>query len=587
MHKFETLTELFDTSVSKYPDRELFGTKVDGAWQWTTYLAFGRAVERARAGLARLGVGAGDRVAIIANNRVEWAVVQYACFGLGAALVPMYEAQSAKEWVFILDDCAARVVVCATEAIAAKILAAALKQSVHVIGLDTNTQRSERVSTYADLTAPGVKVAAFAPTKNQLACIIYTSGTTGNPKGVMLSHGNIASNVVACHQRLSIDADNRSLSFLPWAHVFGQTCELHLLLAAGASIALCESVDKLVANLAEVRPTFLMSVPRVFNRMYTNVNKQIAAQPKWIQELVARAFVAATALRNGETVALRDRAALVLADKLVFAKVRKRFGGRLQFAMSGGAALSPEVASFLSTIGITVLEGYGLTETAPVVCVNYPGAIRIGTVGKALPQCRVEIAESGEIVAYGPNIMLGYFNRPDDTAVALTADGGFRTGDMGRLDDGFLTITGRIKELYKLENGKYVVPTPLEEAFKLSAFVANAFVYGDNRPFNVALIVPNFDAVRSWGRDHGLAAETPAQLAADAKVHALLDTELKRVGAAFKGYEGIKAFALVAEDFTTENGQLTPTLKVKRRAITECYQTRIDALYTQKQDGAA
>ena len=550
--EFETLVDIFHHAVNDYASRPLFGTKRDGAWSWTTYEEFGRAVDRARGGLAALGLKRGDCVAMVSNNRVEWAVVAYACYGLGVVFVPMYEAQSVDEWKFIVGDCEAKALVVAGAANLQKALALfdavpALKTIVSIAPAPeggSSDSRDARTMTYEALVnGPSPAPASIQPSPDDLATLIYTSGTTGNPKGVMLTHRNIASNINAIHAVLVLGADDRSLAFLPWAHVFGQTAELHHLVSAGASMALSEGPDKILENLAEVRPTILFSVPRIFNRLYTAVQQQLSSRPRVVQKLVATALRVAGKRQKGQSLGLSDRALLTLADKLVFAKVRARLGGRLRYASSGGAALSREVAEFIDAFGIVVYEGYGLTETSPVVATNYPGARKIGTVGPVIPGVRVvidpgqshgasedSIAAEGEIIVYGPNVMKGYYKHPDDTAAAFTSDGGFRTGDIGCLDaEGFLSITGRIKEQYKLENGKYVIPASLEEQLKLSPFIANALVYGDNRPYNVALIVANATAVRKWADEQQVAvpAQTDAMLATE-RVRALFGAEITK-----------------------------------------------------------
>ncbi len=391
-----------------------------------------------------------------------------------------------------------------------------------------------------------------------------------------------------------MDRDDRSLSFLPWAHSFGQTCELHALFSQGASIGICEAVDKIIDNLAEVKPTLLFSVPRIFNKLYTAVQKQIAGKPPIVQNLVKRALPVTAKKRNGDPVGLRDRLVLAVTDRLVFSKVRARFGGRLKYAFSGGAAISRDVAEFIDSLGVTVYEGYGLTETSPIATANYPGHRKIGSVGRAIPGVKIVIDSSagggekngykeGEILVYGPNVMVGYHNRADENAAVFTKDKGFRTGDLGYLDkDGFLFITGRIKEQYKLENGKYVVPTPLEEELKLSPYIANAMVYGDNRPFNVALIVANVDALKSWARKNELGLEDAAALLTHPKVRDLFEKEVEAFSKKFKGFESVNGFALIADDFTTDNGMLTPSLKLKRRKVLEVHGPVIEALYAKR-----
>ncbi len=586
--KFENLVDMFERSVKAYGPRDLFGTKRSGRWEWTTYGEMGKLVDDFRGGLASLGVKRGDNVCIVANNRVEWAVACYACLGLGAALVPMYEAQPSKEWAFIAQDCSAVAVIAATDAIAEKCKALVEKTpSVkHIIGF--SLPKTDPLS-YAALLEKGKEspVAAIHPDLKDSACLIYTSGTTGNPKGVILSHGNVISNINAVQGMLPLGGDDRSLSFLPWAHSFGYTCELHVMLSRGASIALCEGTDKIIQNLAEVKPTVLFSVPRIFNRIYDGVNKQMTERPAVVRSLFKAGLAASNKQKKGATLNLVERVTLSAADKIVFSKIRGRFGGRLKYAFSGGSALSKDVGEFIDGLGITVYEGYGLTETSPISTANRPGAHRIGSVGQPIPGVKIVLDKSkaddgvqGEIVVYGPNVMMGYHNRDQENKEALTDDGGFRTGDLGRLDDdGFLYITGRIKEQYKLENGKYVAPAPLEEQLKLSPFIINAMVYGDNRLFNTALIVPDMGAVKKWAGENGVSEGDDEKLLANPKVKEHLQAEVDKASGTFKGFEKVKKIALTPEDFTPENGMLTPSLKVKRRVVMAKYQGAIEELY--------
>jgi long-chain acyl-CoA synthetase len=589
MAKFQTLVDIYLDSLKTFPDNPLFGTKRGGQWQWMTYLEFGRQTDGFRAALVELGVKAGDRVAIISNNRPEWAIAAYACFGLGAAFVPMYEAQLPKDWEFIVKDSDAKVLIVATDAIAEKTKAflETLPSLQHIVSMAPETKPSGKVHSFASLCETKARVATITPDTKDTAGFIYTSGTTGNPKGVILSHGNIASNVSAIHECFPMSSMDRSLSFLPWAHSFGQTVELHGLFSMGASLAIAESVDKILDNLAETKPTLLFSVPRIFNKLYAAVQKQISTKPGVIQSMVKSSLTTRGKQRKGEEVSLGEGLVLALTDKVVFSKVRARFGGELKYAFSGGAAISTDVAEFIDSLGITVYEGYGLTETSPIATANWPNNRKIGSVGKPIPGVKVTISEEGELVVYGPNVMQGYHNRKAENDAVLLPDGGFKTGDMGRVDDeGFIFITGRLKEQYKLENGKYVVPTPLEEQLKLSPYILNAMVHGDNKPYNVALVVANVAAVKEWGKDNGVSDSDPEKLLANSKVRALFKEQLEKYGEKFKGFEGVKDFALIAEDFTTENGLLTPSLKVKRRNVFERYEPVIEALYSKKKEKA-
>lgn len=583
---FKTLVELWEQSCAEHAARELFGTKVGDTWKWITYGDFKVIVDELRAGLAALGVSPGDRVALIAGNRVEWAAAAYATFGLSATFVPMYEQQPVEDWHFILKDCEAKVVLGSTSEVLAKIdsIHGKLPSLSHVIGLDLPATDERSYKKLLE-TGRGTPCAAQHPSPTHPACFIYTSGTTGAPKGVVLSHWNIASNVIASGEMFPLRPTDRSLAFLPWAHAFGQTAELHMLFSVGCGLALNDEVPHLIGNLAEVKPTILIAVPRIFNRIYDGVNKQMADRPKLIQTLFKAGIRAATKKKRGEPLSLGEGLALAAADKLIFSKVRGRFGGRLRFAVSGSAALSREVAEFVDALGISVFEGYGLTETSPVVSANCPDATRIGTVGKPIPRVRVEIdrvvtadEKNGEIIVYGDNVMQGYYHRDEEEKQMLMADGGLRTGDMGFIDDdGYLHITGRIKEQYKLENGKYVVPSPLEEELKLSPFILNTLLYGLNKPHNVVLVVIDEPAIEKWAQAKGLQIKDATH---DLAVRELIKGELAARSKEFRGYEKPRGFELIKADFTVENGLLTPSLKVKRRQVLAIYQDKLEALYS-------
>lgn len=582
---FKTLVELWEQSTERHGPRELFGTKTNGAWHWITYAQFKLEVDALRAGLATLGIGQGDRVALIAGNRVEWAAAAYATFGLGATFVPMYEAQPVEDWAFILKDCEAKIVLGANAEVLDKIASVQqrLPNLTHTVGLDLPESDGR---SYKRLLATGKAQphAVQHPGPDQDACFIYTSGTTGAPKGVVLTHWNIASNVIAAGEIFPLRPTDRSLAFLPWAHAFGQTCELHMLFSVGCSLGLNDEIPNLLPNLAEVKPTILIAVPRIFNRIYDGVNKQMTERPKLIQKLFSAGISAATKKKRGESLTLAEGLALAAADKLIFSKVRGRFGGRLRFSVSGSAALAREVAEFVDALGIAVYEGYGMTEASPVVSANCPDATRIGTVGKALPRIRIEIDRSatadeknGEIIVYGDNVMRGYHHREEEQQQVLMPDGGLRTGDMGFLDEeGYLHITGRIKEQYKLENGKFVVPSPLEEELKLSPYILNTMLFGLNRPHNVALVVIDEPAISKWAREKGLEIK---DFTNDPAVKELIGKELETRAHNFRSYEKPRAFLLIREDFTVENGLLTPSLKVRRNLVLGRYQPNLEALY--------
>ena len=590
--RFTTLPEILEHSRERYGDRPLFGVKQGDEWRWTTYAEFAEQVDRARAGLAQLGVSAGDAVALIAGNRPEWAIVAYGCYGLGATVVPLYEAQTDEAWHYILADSDATVAVVASEEIATRLgsLPEAPPALQHVVVFDAEQDRSS--CSFARLLEQGAaNPVPLAPIHaDDPASFVYTSGTTGDPKGVLLSYRNMAGNVSAILEVFPLEPKDRSLSFLPWAHAFGQMVELHVILANGASTAFAESTQTIVTNMPEVRPTTLVSVPRVWNQVYDGIHQRVAsaggARKRLFDAAVANAARRRDLAAQGRRSARADAKHWVL-DRLVFAKIRAGFGGRLTYALTGGAAIADEVAEFIDAVGVPVYQGYGLSETSPVVTTNWPGSRRLGTVGKPIPGVRVEINEEagdepgeGEIIVHGHNVMLGYHNLPEATAEVFTADGGFRTGDLGRVDDdGFLTITGRVKERYKLLNGRYVVPTPIEDKIALSPIVVNALVHGANRPYNVGLITLDAGAVSGWAAEQGIGTAELASVSQDARLHAYLEAEIERLTGNEKSYERVHRFAVLREDFTVENDMLTPTLKLKRRIIVERYADEIERLY--------
>jgi long-chain acyl-CoA synthetase len=588
-----SLVDLLESSRERFGPRPLFVTKHDGRWTETTYAELADAVDALRGGLAGLGVRSGDRVGIIAGNRVEWAVAAYATYGLGAAFVPMYESQSEKDWAFIVRDSGMKVLFVASGAVRGR-LETLVPSLAHVVLVEEGPGL-----TYRGLLREGQGHLAPArhPSPRDPAALLYTSGTTGEPKGVVLTHDNVVSNALTLRDLILATEnaqDHRSLSILPWAHAFGHTAELHMLIASGASMAIAESAEKIADNIKEVKPTVLFAVPRVFNKIYAGVQKLIALEPPPVRWLFQRGLAAATRRSRGRSLGLAQRLVLFLADRLVFAKVRARFGGRLKFAISGAASLAREVAEFVDAIGIAVYEGYGLTETSPIVTANVPGHRKLGSAGRVLPGVRVTIDASksddprrGEIVVHGPNVMRGYHARDGETRAVLLPDGGLRTGDMGYLDeDGYLFITGRLKEQYKLANGKYVVPSPLEERLKLSPLIANVMIYGDNRPHNVALVVPDAGSLIEWATTRGLAHKTLGELADDGRTRARLETEIDRLSSEFRRYERVRSFVVITEDFTQENQMLTPSLKLRRHNILHRWQAALEQLYRTEAGGA-
>lgn len=588
IQEFSNMVDVLHASVERFREHELFGEYENGEFVWTTYGEFQILVDHFRAGLASLGIGEGDAVAVIANNRLEWAVGSHAVYGLGAKYVPMYEAQKDAEWEYILSDSGSVACLVANSDVEVRIKGmqsrlTGLRSVVNFEGHASDT------ASYVALLEYGARHArpALIPESDAVATLIYTSGTTGNPKGVVLTHANLAANVNAMVKMVEVGTSDRGLAFLPWAHVFGGCVELNLVIALGSSTGICGDAQKLVQYMPLVRPTVLFAVPRVWNKIHSGVCKRMAAAPKAVQWMFNGALEGKAKLRRGETLGLSERIAIALADKIIFPKVRAGMGGQLRFAVSGAAALSREVAEFMVSLGIEVHEGYGLTETGGGATAQPDGAVRLGSVGVALPGVRLELDTSvegagpneGEVVIHGANVTAGYHNLPAETEQALTQDGGLRTGDLGRIDeDGYLFITGRAKELYKLENGRYVAPVPLEGKLELSPFISQAIVTGQDKPHNVALIVPDLEAVHAWAETHQIAGDDDALLS-DPRLLAILEEEVEQCNSQFKGYERIASFVVDREELSAENGLLTQTMKPKRRKIVQKYESDFDSLY--------
>ena len=592
MARYETLVEMLEQSIEAHGSNPIFGTKQGGRYEWITYNEFGELVDAARGGLADLGIEREDTVAIIADNSVEWAACCYATFGLSAKFCPMYEDQNPKDWRYILEDSGAKIAVVADQEIYEEVRPwiDEIDTLERVIFLDGPREDDDAWSGVLE-AGRAEPVSPNYPDKDDIAGFIYTSGTTGKPKGVLLSHWNLCSDIQATLDVMPIESSDVSLSFLPWAHSFGQTAELHGLISKGASLGLVESVDTILANAAEVRPTILMAVPRIFNKIYDAVHKQIRQGSGLKKKLFSMAMNNSNRLRDqtedGGNAGAWTRMLDSVFDKLIFSGVREKLGGRLRWAISGGAALSPEVAKFIDNLHIEVYEGYGLTETSPVAACNAPGARKIGSVGRPLPGVDISIRpvegyddDIGEICINGPIVMQGYHNLPEQTEQVLDDDGTFHTGDLGRIDDdGFVWILGRVKEQYKLENGKYVVPAPVEEQLKLSPYIDQIMIEGTGCPYNVAVIVADGESLREYAEGEGLEFDSIDDLLDHPRVRELFERELEEWGEEVKSYELPKDFVLTAEEFSTENEMLTPTLKLKRRNIMAAYGDDLSRLY--------
>jgi len=594
-----TLCEIFYHSVDAYGKPDHLRFKRDGAWRDISSEEFRRAVEELSMGLRALGVEKGDRVALLSENRPEWACTDLATLCAGAVDVPIYPNLPPAQVLYVLDDSQAKVALVSTPAQARKLaeVRSQARHLRHVIRFDEpalegtlsleEVRARGREALATDREAVRRRAAEADP--DSLATLIYTSGTTGDPKGVMLTHGNIVSNVHAALRAFgAVGPGDVALSFLPLCHIFERMGGHYLMLQQGVTIAYAESVDKVPANMVEVRPTIVLSIPRLYEKMYARVQEKVAGDSalrqgifRWALGVGRRAFQARLERRvPGPWLRLQH----ALADRLVFSTIRARTGGRVRLFVSGGAPLAREIAVFFGAIGLTILEGYGLTETSPVIAVNLPDRLKPGTVGPPLEGVEVKIAEDGEILTRGPHVMKGYFNKPQATAEAIDPEGWFHTGDVGVIDaDGFLVITDRKKDIIVTSGGKKVAPQPIENLLKTDPLVGEVVMVGNRRNFPSALVVPNFDSLEKWARDHGVAAPSREALVGDARVLELYDRRIKELTAHLAQFERIKKVALLPREFSLEAGELTPTLKVKRRVVEEKYKDVIDRLY----EGAA
>jgi long-chain acyl-CoA synthetase len=587
-----TLSELFLKAAGfNKPDCLLH--KVGGTYQPVSTAELVDRVRRLAKALEGLGVERGDRVALMSENGPHWPTVDFATLCIGGVLVPVYPTLLPEQAAYITRDCGAKVVFAETTAHLEGLLSHANElPGVQQFVLIRGTSNDPRVMSLEDLIQRGANpdVAHFEQkarqsTPDDLATLIYTSGTTGTPKGVMLTHGNIASNVEAGLSILGLEGTYTALSFLPLSHSFERTvdyCYFH----TGCSIAYAESVATVAQNLQEVNPHVFVSVPRVYEKVLSRVQETVAAGSPVKQKIFAWAQGVA---REAMPYRMKHKTPpgllgikLGLADKLVLGKVRARLGSRFQFAISGGAPLARDVAEFFWGIGVPIYEGYGLSETSPVISVNGRDAVKLGTVGRVVPGVEVKIAADGEILARGPNIMKGYWGMEKETAEVIDPDGWFHTGDIGEIDaDGFLRITDRKKELIVNAYGKNVAPAPIENSLKASRFIGQAVIIGDRRKFLSALLVPDFEALKPWAERQGLGTQTNDQLIQDPQVRALMAKEVETVNQGLASFEKIVAWELLPNEFTLETGELTPTLKVKRRIINDKYGDVIDRLYTQ------
>jgi long-chain acyl-CoA synthetase len=597
---YPPLTQLLLQALDKTPNPRAMLYRAESGWQAISSAEVLRRVAGLSAALAGLGVKSGDRVGLFAPNCPEWHIADLAAQGLGAITVPVYFNDSPERLCYIVNHSGARVVFVAGAEQARRLLSCRARlpavEQVIVAGappdLEGEFLRYETLiarAGAAEIERYRQGVAQLS--SDQILTIIYTSGTTGEPKGVVLTHANLSSNVLTSPHSPHFRKDDIGLSFLPLAHVYERMVD-YTYLARAIPVAYVEHPLQVQAALVEVRPTVVAAVPRFFEKIYANIMEkaqQVRGRKRqifgWAME-VARA--AAPWRAYGKPVPLAAKLRWHLANQLVYAKICAGLGGRVRSFISGGAPLARELAEFFWSVGIPIYQGYGLTETSPVISTNAPGQNKVGTVGRPIAGVEVRIAEDGEILVRGPCVMQGYYLKPEETREALDADGWLRTGDIGHLDeDGYLLVTDRKKDLIKTAGGKFVAPQPIENRLKTSPLILNSAVIGDRRRFVVALIVPHFANVEARAREIGLTFSSPAELAAHPQVREWIGEEIERLTSHLAQYERIKRFALLDHDFTFEGGQLTYTMKLKRRVIEQRYAEIIESLYAEASEVAS
>jgi long-chain acyl-CoA synthetase len=593
-----TLNHIFFDAMAAYDRPDAMNVRLGpGQWRAISHRETERRVRQLSLGLRDLGLQPGDRVALISENRPEWAIADWACLTARLTDVPIYPSLPAEQVVHPINDSGAVAIFVSNETHAAKV--ASIRSHCpalrHVI-----TFAGERIAgsdlTLAEVEARGAaldtperasqwQAEALAVQPDDLATLIYTSGTTGLPKGVMLTHDNIYSNVQASMRVLPLDIGKEvALSFLPLCHIFERMGD-YLYWAMGAAIHYVENFDLVPICLQEARPTFAMSVPRLYEKMYARAFENALASGAVKKRIFFWARGVADRWADVKLGGHEPSGPLAwqyaLAQKLVFSKIRERTGGRMRYFVAGGAPLAPEINKFFFAAGLIILEGYGLTETSPVIGVNSPSAFRIGAIGRPIDGVEVQIAGDGEVLTRGPHVMKGYWNRPDATAEAIDADGWFHTGDIGVLEDGFLRITDRKKDIIVTAGGKNIAPQPIENGLKLNKYVSQAVIIGDKRKFPVVLVVPEFAALERWAALHNIYWSERAQLLQMPTVQQKMEHEVAEECAKMKlaSFETPKKVALLEHDFSVDRGELTPTLKVKRRVIDKDYSAVVDKLY--------
>ncbi|MGH9929916.1 MAG: AMP-dependent synthetase/ligase [Pyrinomonadaceae bacterium] len=589
-----TLVEVFEHVARAHPRPDTLNYKHNGRWVSIPAAEMLKRVGRIAAGLYSLGVRRGDRVAILSESRPEWVLMDAGCMFATAIDVPIYPTLTTPQVRYILKDSGARVLVVQNEEKFLQVREAIGECAIeHLVFFEKPAAGETRGISLAELEARGsaleetqrdlINDIAHLTKPDDLATFIYTSGTTGEPKGVMLTHENLVSNLIDSSSHLKFAHDDSALSVLPLSHVL-ERMAMYMYLYHGMATYFAESLDTIGPNLREVRPTIFVGVPRIFEKIFARVKEKTAEKGRLNLAILNWAVrvgkeYARLATRHKEVPALLELKRKI-ADKLIFSKMRNALGGRIRLLVSGGAALPEELALIYIGAGLSIVQGYGLTETSPVITAGVMEDNRVGTVGKPIRNVAVRIASDGEIETRGPNVMRGYYNKPEETQAVFTEDGWFKTGDIGRIDeDGFLHITDRKKELFKTSGGKYIAPQPLEQMIKGSSFVSQVVLVGNGRKFPAALIVPDWEMVESYAHLKGIKAKNHAELCKHPRIIDLFERQIAGLTTELAQYERVKKVALLENELTIEEGELTPTLKVKRRVVDEKYRDVIDALY--------
>ncbi len=594
--EFNTIVEMYDKLTQKFldSDRFIMMRKVDKKFTGIKFAEFRENVRAFGNGLAALGIKRGDMVGIISENRPEWAYADLGSLSIGAVDVPMYPSSTASTAEYIMNDSECKAVIVSNKLQLTKVLKVKdnVKSLKHIIIMNEKEAGDGVISMNEvmiegrafEKSNPGFLDAEMKKTKPEHLCtLIYTSGTTGEPKGVMLTHYNFVSNIKAASQCIPIGPTDVFLSFLPLSHSFERMAGYYTALSSGGTICYAESIDTVAENMLEVKPTIMTSVPRLFERIHARVMKNVEASPPKKQKIFYWAIE--TGIKYRENLKKRKSNPILstkykIADTLVFKKIKARTGGNLRFFVSGGAALPQNVGEFFEAMGIIIIEGYGLTETSPVISCNRLDDYKFGSVGKPIPGVEVKIADDGEILTRGPNIMQGYYKNKKATEETIDKDGWLHTGDIGEFDrQGFIKITDRKKHFFKTSGGKYIAPQPLENLFTRSKFIDQFVLIGDNKTYLSALITPDFEALKEYADSHKIPYVKVEDLTKSSEIYQIIEKDIATLQRNLANYERIRKFVILEKPFTIDSGELTPTLKVKRKLVEERYAELINGMY--------